>query len=334
MINSKTKKLNKIIKLLINDLLTNDFKKIYFSSIGILKSKLFGQPRGILIEPTNYCNLKCSVCWAHLGDMKRKKGYMSFKDFKKIIDDIKGFIWKLDIHNFGEPLMNKDIFKMIKYANSKGLRTEIATNITLLNKEKIKKLLESKLDIITLSFGSPTKQGYESIRVPAKFENTFANLKLFCEMKNNSNKIKPYTKLQMILTKKTEKEKEEFVKLAKSLKINEINIKTLGINTNWPKNKLKKLWKNMAPKNEETRYKWTKGILSLKRPTQTCLRSDTSVILWNGTVCPCCRDYNGDVNFGNAIEENFRTIWNSEKYKNMRKTKIKNKELPFCKKCS
>jgi radical SAM protein with 4Fe4S-binding SPASM domain len=42
-------------------------------------------------------------------------------------------------------------------------------------------------------------------------------------------------------------------------------------------------------------------------------------ILWDGSVVPCCRDYNGVEIIGDLNNQSLEEIWNGEKMKNLRK---------------
>lgn len=57
-------------------------------------------------------------------------------------------------------------------------------------------------------------------------------------------------------------------------------------------------------------------------------------ILWNGDVIICCNDYHGKINFGNLSKQSILEIWNSPKYKAIRKQLYTQKyQLPICKTC-
>src|SRR3989338_4326631 len=47
-------------------------------------TKVLGKPLTAMIEPTNYCNLKCPLCPTGRGLIQRKKESLKFNDFKKI----------------------------------------------------------------------------------------------------------------------------------------------------------------------------------------------------------------------------------------------------------
>ena len=108
------------------------------------------------IESTSICNLDCPMC--PYPEMRIKKGNMSLDLFKNIIDQCDGKVFDVLLHMYGEPLVNKEIFKMISYAKEKGVRiTSMSTNLTLLTREKAKQLIEAGLDKITLSFDGTDK---------------------------------------------------------------------------------------------------------------------------------------------------------------------------------
>ena len=77
----------------------------------ILESK----PYHIDIEPTNICNLKCPLCSTGIDAKTRKKGTLTFKKFKHLIDETKDTILQLSLQNWGEPTLVHDLPKMIRY---------------------------------------------------------------------------------------------------------------------------------------------------------------------------------------------------------------------------
>ena len=48
---------------------------------------VWGRPFMMMVEPTNFCNLKCPLCPSGSGEMTRERGSMGLDDFKELIDD-------------------------------------------------------------------------------------------------------------------------------------------------------------------------------------------------------------------------------------------------------
>jgi len=87
----------------------------------------------------------------------RRVGYLDFENFRKL--PIKEFK-EISFHGWGEPFLHPQLFKMIDYAHSFGVKTSLITNGTLLEK-RMNELLESKLD--SIAFGIFTLEGKDKI---------------------------------------------------------------------------------------------------------------------------------------------------------------------------
>lgn len=146
-------------------------------------------PIVLCIEPTSICNLRCTMCFqsdASFTKDKSMQGMMSFELFKKVIDEAKQYdLASIVLASRGEPLMNKDIYKMIQYAKDNGvLDVKLNTNATFLSEEAACKLIESGLDNLVFSIDSAMKEEYEQIRVGAKFDKVVANIRRFKEIRD------------------------------------------------------------------------------------------------------------------------------------------------------
>ena len=113
--------------------------------------------------------------------------------------------------------MNPKLPDYIKYAKKGILETIINTNATNLNEDNSRKLIDSGLDMMIYSFDGGSKETYEKMR-PGRFkknefEKVHKNIINFSKIKKDAKSKFPYTKIQMILTKDTIKEKDNFFKL-------------------------------------------------------------------------------------------------------------------------
>ena len=73
--------LRRIINLLLVDL-----------QISFKRSKLYGYPPRVSIETGNVCNLRCPLCPTGQRAPDVKRGFMTFDNFKKIIDEFGCYI--------------------------------------------------------------------------------------------------------------------------------------------------------------------------------------------------------------------------------------------------
>src|SRR6266849_2201689 len=68
------------------------------------------------------------------------------------------------LHGIGEPLMNKDLPRMIAHLKARGVYVLFNTNATLLTPEWAKALIESGLDEIRCSIDGADPKTYAQIR--------------------------------------------------------------------------------------------------------------------------------------------------------------------------
>ncbi len=119
--------------------------------------------RMVAWELTRNCNLNCMHCRAS-ASRGPHEGELSTLDCKKIIDEIKGFSSPTIILTGGEPLMRDDLFDIIEYGNSKGLRLVIAVNGTLLDREKALKLRDNGIRRVSLSIDGKNRADHDTFR--------------------------------------------------------------------------------------------------------------------------------------------------------------------------
>src|SRR3990167_6797364 len=152
--------------------LFEQLKKIKLIRRFALQRKIsFDFPIRFNIEPTNYCNLRCSMCPRELN---RPFGYMDFNLFQKVIDEsiLYGKRLIITINKDGEPLLHTELPRMIKYAKDKkaAYKINFYTNGILLTEPKSLELIKSGLDTIHISIDALTKETYKKIKSSEKLE--------------------------------------------------------------------------------------------------------------------------------------------------------------------
>ena len=152
--------------------------KKYYETIKAHPGILFIFPRYVEIEITNDCNLSCVFCPRSV--MKRKKTFMEFSLYKKIVDQLAAEYDDIIISFglMGEPLLHPEFLKFVDYALNKSLTLIVESNGVLLNEENIKKLSQYPADRLILVFGmdSLNPKTYNTLR-GADDKNIFETVK-------------------------------------------------------------------------------------------------------------------------------------------------------------
>jgi len=141
----------------------------------------------VVIELTDRCNLACSYCPKSKGIGLGSK-IVDHDTFVKIYDNlIKGVNPKLvSLVGFGEPLINKNLYKAVQYVNKKTPKTTISitTNGILYTKSLAKKMSDSGLNQMIVSLNLTTKEIYIKYNLDDYFDTVMKNLEEISEIKD------------------------------------------------------------------------------------------------------------------------------------------------------
>ena len=302
--------LKKIIKIYTPDFL---FKKI---------------PDEIIIEPTNICNLKCPVCPTTYG-MERKLGFMKFDLFKSIIDDLKIYKKKplISMNFAGEPMLNKEIYKFIEYANINKFKTFISTNVTAINSINSEKLINAGLSAIHLCIDGFSNKSHDTYRIGSNFQQIKNNIEIFLKTKKKYNKTNLNVSIQTLITSLSINEKESMVDWAKKIGADSIYFKSLSMGSHTTK-EIKDKWNFLVPNEKEYKrkqFKFNYPVCGIPR--------NQSVVYWNGNLGLCCIDYSNDIKISNINKDGYvNTLFSKDTIKKRKKGFQKKYDL--CTDCS
>lgn len=111
---------------------------------------------------TNQCNLKCVHCYQDAEEASSKE--LTTEEAKKMIGEIARAGFKIMIFSGGEPLMRPDIFELVEYAASQGLRPVFGTNGTLITPEIAMRLKECGACAMGISVDSLDPEKHDKFR--------------------------------------------------------------------------------------------------------------------------------------------------------------------------
>lgn len=108
--------------------------------------------------------------------MVEEIGYISWNTFTKVLNQ-NHVPYAIKLNWRGEPLLHKEIIKMVKYAKVKDVHEiSLNTNGLLLTGELARGLKEVGLDWLIISCDGATKATYETIRQGGDFEKLVKNI--------------------------------------------------------------------------------------------------------------------------------------------------------------
>lgn len=284
-------------------------RKLYLKAVLPLE-----YPMILNIEPTNRCNLSCNFCPRKIS--KRPVVDLDWNTFLKIANELKkeGPILRIFLQKDGEPLLYPRIVDMVQALVSVNAakRIGIISNGTLLTPKLFKELAEAGLHDLIISIDAVDANEYKELKGADFYGKVVENIELAMSYKKKNGLKTPLIKARMVARKGCDSKINEFTKF----------------------------WKNRVDMVDITPFHTWIGAVEDERCYSTTKRYPcpllwyTGIINSDGTVSPCCIDYNCD-GVLDRIKSGFKAIWNGKAINKLRKIHLNEdyEKSGICEKC-
>lgn len=282
-------------------------------------------PMAVMIDVSSVCNLRCQFC-PHGNSKTREQMPQAVMDVelaKKCIDDLTLFedkIKKLSFYALGEPLLNKNLPEIIRYAADRNIAEslEITTNGTLLNHQKSEALIEAGITLIDLSLYGLNAESYQNFSgISLDFEAFVEEIRYLYQIRRQAELVLKISKAVCA----TPQEQEKFYHIFGDI-CDKICLESPA--PIWYDVDIEIADKERNVYGETVRHKEVCAV-----PFYTMLVNS------NGIVSPCGSDWNIKLPVGNVREKSLVSIWNSEEYKKLYVNLLKDgcANMTPCKNC-
>src|SRR5882757_8115718 len=335
----------------------------YFESAGKPRSdSVAGRPVCVYLETTNRCNLLCTTCPRTYEELEPPAD-MSWELFVSIVDQLPG-LQRAVLHGVGEPMLVRNLPRMVRYLKDRGTYVLFNTNGALLNERNGRALIEAGLDELRVSLDASNAKSFLAIRGKDYFGRILRNVRAFRNLQEREGKDRPRVSAWLTGLKETIAELPAFVKVAAEIGVKEVYLQRMvffendSIGLARPDQALyEHMTREEATHLEQaTALARSYGItfsasgaasepgMSLKRqddgsPWSMCRRPWTVMYFTaNGRALPCCiapfsqRGYE-NYTLGDATQQSLRDIWNGPAYQSFREALLSDKPPAACGSC-
>lgn len=280
-------------------------------------------PKHIQLQTHSLCNLKCTLCPHPMLGLNSKKEILSYKNFKKIIDEATTFAEfqsiVLDLQN--EPLLDADLERKISYIKSKrkDVFVGITTNGVSLDSKRMRKLISAGIDRIVVSMNAVNSSEYYEIVKTVRFSKILGNLQQILSIEGASKLVK----LSFGITNKNRTSLRKFIKLSDDLGVNYryfyMNSRIDMIKNN-----------SLISVDDSKQVAIPKSLYKdNKRYEKVChIPMYSLTVKLDGTVIMCCEDWLESKVFGNVFDSSIQEVWNSFELKEVREKLFSTAQLP------
>lgn len=303
-------------------------------------------PLTLQVEPTNACNLNCTMC--PRSKMKRDVGYMEPSIFDEMLDSwtnksvtikIKHLIFgttfsiihggSIKLFFMGEPLLHPKLNKLIESANGAGCKIGLQTNGVALANDKVRrKLLLAKPDVIGISLDGIDVASYESVRNGSNWAEICRGLAaLSREREEMGLNKKIWIMVSSIIPKWDQSTLERSKRFLKQISSFVDHIGFIPLSCERDPEFFDEKGKIISYSNVSPN--------SFKKQNGLCTEPFTKLnVLWDGTITACCYDINGDMPLGH-VREGIDNVWKSSKMNRLQNDLLNNSTMmnPLCTIC-
>ncbi|MBF0563617.1 MAG: radical SAM protein [Nitrospirae bacterium] len=260
------------------------------------RDRVIGLPDEIVLETTNKCNLRCTMCHVHSEDLtkNRPEGFMAEGLWKKIIDEISGWDKTVNLYTFGagETLLYPRFSEIIGYAaRFPNITTGFLTNGMLLSRARARELIDLNIGWIGISLDGTDAAFVEKYRKGAKLGVIEDNIRSLVEERGSAKK--PCLRINMTLIPGGEEQLGGFLSKWLPL-VDEV------------------MTSKYRPLGERT-------FLDVKMSRTPChILNKMMVVGWDGRVGLCCEDNFIEHEMGNVVNSGLEDIWYGNGFQSVR----------------
>ena len=282
----------------------------------IEKGRIIKFPQTLIIEATNICSLRCRCCPnGNVDTVGRTKGVMSREVFDKIVENIDIHLKSVCLYLHGEPFLCKDLVYFVQRLKERKITAVIYSNGYNIDMNLLEQILQLRNTLFHFSMDVSSKEHYEEIRYPGKYEIAVNCLEKINKMFAKYNSRYEISIINNVSNHHTSERKalELFEKYS--------NLSKVSVNSKFP-------W---------PRYFYM-GDLSGRIDIKDCFCKESVsqlAIAWNGDALFCSYDYNGELVVGSMLDTKLSKLYNSETSMKYRKLHFMGRrmKIPLCKEC-
>ena len=197
----------------------------YFESVSAVRGAAVRKPVCLYLETTNRCNLLCTTCPRTYEELEPPAD-MSWELFRSIVDQVPD-IERAVLHGVGEPMLVRNLPKMVRYLKERGTYVLFNTNGTVLNEKNGRALIEAGLDELRVSLDAATAKSYLAVRGKDYFARILRNVRAFRALQERDGIDRPRVSAWLTGLKETIVELPAFVKVAAEIGVKEVYLQRL-----------------------------------------------------------------------------------------------------------
>lgn len=157
-------------------------------------------PAALILDPSSACSLRCPMCPVSYTPEVRQKKILHTDLFDRILAELGPYLFLVDLFNWGEPLLNKNLGEMIAKIKRYDIEIRISSSLAVpVDDSVFESMVMNGLDVLTVSIDGYTQETYEKYRVRGDLVLALSNLERLVAIKNRFHSTKPVIDWQYLV---------------------------------------------------------------------------------------------------------------------------------------
>lgn len=276
------------------------------------------QPLHMMIELTNYCDLRCPVCPVGTGRLTRPARAMEVSLFRRLWEEVSPGLLVASLWGWGEPLLHPGLGDILRIADGSGVMTILSTNGQALQRAEVRSaLLDHPPTYLIVALDGLTRATNSLYRTGGNLEQVLDGVRLLREERRKRDQPGPLLHLRFIAMRHNIEEIPRLPEFGRIHGFDFVTLRTLCI-IDGPDDAHRQL----TPEEASYRAYRYEGGRREKRNDFICRQPFWFPIVYtDGTVGGCDQDYNATLPLGKLNGgESFRGVWSGPQAALARKT--------------
>jgi MoaA/NifB/PqqE/SkfB family radical SAM enzyme len=310
-------------------------------------------------EVSNRCNSLCETCPLTFAPQEsaHNLGIEEFKSLVAELPDLKRAV----MHGIGEPLLNRDLPKMIRHLKDRGVYVLFNTNASLLTGRRQVDLIESGLDELRVSIDGSTPETYLKVRGVPLFQRVVENTAGIVQTKKELGASTPKLSFWVTGLRENLSELPGVIEIASRIGVDEVYLQRMVFSNIGLAVEEQSIYRGHREEAERVigqaealaqqlnvTFRGAGAVspcesiverTDIPHPWRGCTRPlRLAYVTANGNALPCCIapftgvEYDSIV-LGNYIQDGLDKVWHGERYNDFRRRLYSPDPHPACANC-
>lgn len=184
----------------------------------------------VKLDMVGMCQLKCVMCHFAHPDFVANTTQMGRELLEKVGNDLFPRAHDVVLSSSAEPLLAKELPRALELCREHNVPNfHFSTNGIALSQRILDKIIEVQMPLLTISCDGGTKETFERVRTPAKWERLMAAFDLVAETRRRTGSKTPRLSVTAVLMRSNVREMPGLIRLMREKGVEDMNFVHMAV---------------------------------------------------------------------------------------------------------